>query len=221
MVCLPRAAAHDARDVRHVAAAVAGQDGDLRAERARRARGHLQRRLAQEAGEPSESLGLTPPQQRPLGSELLTHPGGHEQFAGDSVSVGSSPCAYVVHLRRASAQSCLERIWERFGPGTAFCAVGDGAEERDAAAALGWPFIHVGMAPARGSPDGNPSASGSPGATPSADAQGPGGCALTALTAEAVVRRALSGCASAPPARITRPRADPRQDEPASPGAEP
>ena len=112
-------------------------------------------------------------------------------------------------MRRASAQSCFERIRARFGPDAAFCAVGDGAEERDAAAALGWPFVHVGMAPARGGPGGNPSGSGSPGATPSAGAQGPGGCALTALTAEAVVQRALAGCASAAPARITRPRAEP------------
>lgn len=102
--------------------------------------------------------------------------------------------------RRGSAQSCFERIRARFGPGAALCAIGDGAEERQAAAALGWPFVQVCMAPAR---------SADPGRNPSAGVQGPGGCALTALTAEAVVRRALGGCASAPPGRNTRPRADP------------
>ena len=113
-------------------------------------------------------------------------------------------------MRDGSAQSCFERICARFDPGAAFCAVGDGAEERDAAAALGWPFVHVGMAPARSAdPGANPSAGGSPGANPSAGAQAPGGCALTALTAEAVVRRALGGCASAAPGRNTRPKAEP------------
>lgn len=102
-------------------------------------------------------------------------------------------------MRGGFAQSCFERIRARFDPGAAFCAIGDGAEERDAAAAIGWPFIHVGMAHARGSPGGSPSAG----------AQGAGGCALTALSAEAVVRRALSSAASAPPGRSTRPRAEP------------
>ena len=86
----------------------------------------------------------------------------------------------------------------RFGPGAVFCAVGDGAEERQAAAALGWPFVHICMAPARSGP----------GARASTSMQGLGSCELTALTAEKVVRRALSGAASVHPGRNTRPKSE-------------
>lgn len=88
----PRAAAHDARDLRHVAAALAGQDGDLWAQRARRARGHLQRRLAQEAGEHRQSPGLSSPNHMPPEPELLTHPGGHRQCQSPTRKVPMRIC---------------------------------------------------------------------------------------------------------------------------------
>ncbi len=90
--------------------------------------------------------------------------------------------------RARAGQACFERIRARWPPGTAFCAIGDGAEERMAAAALAWPFVPVcATPPACAAPPG-----GAPGPRGGAGAQAPpGGQPLTALTANAVLRAAL------------------------------
>lgn len=113
-----------------------------------------------------------------------------------STFVRAALCANAPAKRFDVAQSCFERIQARYAPGAAFCAIGDGVEERSAAAALRWPFVRICLGP--------PSAT-SPAVAAASTAE-LHSQPLTALTADTLLRRALGEGGSALAVRNVRPR---------------
>ncbi|KAL4437248.1 hypothetical protein ABPG75_004387 [Micractinium tetrahymenae] len=61
---------------------------------------------------------------------------------------GHIPAEHVWSSRFRGKLHCFRAVQQRFGAHCTFVAIGDGAEEDEAAAAMGWPYIRVLLAPA-------------------------------------------------------------------------